>query len=152
MNEAYKTGRIEALLEKPHHVIDLLPRQVPPQRAARFFAAEPYLLTGENGRRLREKMAAVLTKLGCYTTFLVCRDDEDEKDSLPDPAPELLAGWIRENRGTVNVLLPEEDALIAVPDDSTCMTVYNADEALLALLRELAYSEGLFLWKPQQSE
>ncbi len=142
-------SRIEALLEKPYHVIDLLPRRVPEASAAQFFAAEPFLLTGTRGRRLREKMADVLLKLSCYHAIVVFRDNEEHGSE--NPASEMLEAWILENRGLVNVLLPDADALIAVPADSTCMTVYNADDALLDLLRALALSEGLFLWKPENT-
>ena len=32
--------------------------------------------------------------------------------------------------------------------DDTHMTVFNPDDDLLALLREISISEGLYVWKP----
>ena len=48
------------------------------------------------------------------------------------------------------LLLPDEDALITADPDDICMTLYNASDDLLALVRQLAASEGLFVWQPPQ--
>ena len=40
-------------------------------------------------------------------------------------------------------------AMILSEPDDTHMTLFNPDEELLGLIRDLASSEGLFVWKPQ---
>ena len=39
------------------------------------------------------------------------------------------------------------DSMILSESDDTHMTVFNPDEELLDLIREISSSEGLFVWK-----
>ncbi len=149
-NEGQASGRIEALLEEPYHVIDLLPRQVPAAGAGRFFPVERYYLYGPRRQELRRAFLDVLLKLHCYCGFLVFRDEEDEGEI--DPSPEMLEEWMLGDRASLTVLLGDGEALLSAVPESTCMTVYGASEELLELLRQLAASAGLFLWKPEQQE
>ena len=45
-----------------------------------------------------------------------------------------------------------DGAMILSEPDDTHMTVFNPDEELLKLLKMLASSEGLFLWKPPAAQ
>ena len=137
---------VDRLLGQTYWVIDLLPEQVSAEGAARFFAAEEWLLSGERGRDLRRRFADVLVKLGCYFDFVVLRDDDER--GVRNPAPERLAAWVLEDRGTLSVVLPEADALIVVTGESTCMTLYHHTPELLELVRRLATADGLFVWQP----
>ena len=42
------------------------------------------------------------------------------------------------------------DAMILSEPDDTHMTVFNPDEALLELIREIASGEGLYVWEPYE--
>ncbi|MBR6976933.1 MAG: hypothetical protein IKH74_00865 [Lachnospiraceae bacterium] len=68
-----------------------------------------------------------------------------EGERNPDPAK--IAGAMRSE----TVWLRTGDALIMSEPDDLCMTLYNPDEALLQLVRTLAASEGLYVWKGTES-
>ena len=46
------------------------------------------------------------------------------------------------------VFLTVSGAMILSEPDETYMTVYNPDDRLLELIREIAAGEGLFVWQP----
>lgn len=137
---------IEELLDSPYWVIDLLPMQVPAEGGGRYFAVESHFLTGDKGLELRRRFADVLLKLNCYYDFMVYRDGS--KKGKLNPAPAKLEQWVLKDKGTINIVLEDEDALIAVQESSTCMTVYNANHKLLALIHQIAAGNGLYVWAP----
>ena len=137
--------KTDACFDKPYWVIDLLPFQVPKEGGERFSAIEKHYLEKDE---LRRKFVDVLLKLNCYHDFLLFRADADE--GVRNPAPELLEQELLRNKGTVNILLDSGYVLISVPDDSTCMTVYDPDDDLLKMIRLLAEADGLFIWRPLQ--
>lgn len=136
---------IETLLEKPYWVIDFLPSRVPENSGGQFFAAEQYFLKSFRGESLRRKFADFLLKLNCYYAFRVCRDEDTAGTENPDP--EVFASWIMQNKGTLNVILSDENAMISLNSDDTHMTVYNPSPELITQIRSLAGVEGLFVWK-----
>ena len=138
-----KEKLIEELLEKPCLVVDFLPEQVPEKDARQYFAVEKYYLEPERYAGFREKFTDILVKLSCYYAFSVC---EAAVGKLFDnPAPEWLAGKIRE-RKDLCVLLPEEKVLITLNRDDLYMSVYNASGKVLEIIRKLAEANGFFLW------
>ena len=118
---------IDDYLEKPYWVIDILPKQVPADSRGQFFTIEQYFLSDEQAERRCRQFCNILMKLNCYEDIAVCGLSEEW---VVNPHPVDL---------TIN-------------GDDIYMTVYNPDEALLHLLRPLAASEGLFLWKPSGGE
>ena len=138
-----KEKMIEELLEKPCLVVDFLPEQVPERDARQYFAVEKYYLEPERYAGIREKFADILVKLSCYYAFSVC---EAAVGKITDnPAPEWLAGKIREGKDLC-VLLPEEKVLITLDRDDLYMSVYNADGKVLEIIRKLAEANGMFVW------
>lgn len=138
-----KEKMIEELLEMPCLVVDFLPEQVPEKDARQYFAVEKYYLEPERYAGFREKFADILVKLSCYFAFSVC---EAAVGKFTDnPAPEWLAGKIREGKDLC-VLLPEEKVLITLNRDDLYMTVYNAGGKVLGIVEKLAGANGLFLW------
>lgn len=131
--------RIEALLEEPYWVIDLLPEQVPTDSAGQFFAVEELFRCEPRRSELLRKRADLLLKLNCYRDF--CVDGEET-----NPAPAKLALAVETRYLTILV----DDALITSDPDDIYITVYNPDDRLLELLRALAAGEGLFVWQPPQ--
>ena len=138
-----KEKLIEELLEKPCMVVDFLPEQVPEKDARQYFAMEKYYLEPERYAGILEKFTDILLKLNCYYNFSVC---EAAVGKLFDnPAPEWLAGKIREKKDLC-VLLPEEKVLITLNRDDLYMSVYNASGKVLEIIKKLAGANGLFVW------
>ena len=138
-----KEKMIEELLEKPCMVVDFLPEQVPERDARQYFAVEKYYLEPERYKGFREKFTDILVKLSCYYAFSVC---EAAVGKFTDnPAPEWLAGKIREGKDLC-VLLPEEKVLITLNRDDLYMTVYNAGGKVLGIVEKLAGANGMFVW------
>ena len=150
--DSEEAGLIERLLEQPYWVIDLLPSQVPENAGGQFFALEKTFLNGLRQLELRYQFVDVLQKLNCYHDFVVYRG-ESEKGKL-NPKPQKLEKWIIRNEEGLNIVLlsanAPEDALIAVPTDSTCMTLYGPSPELLEQVKSIATASGLFVWMPPQ--
>ncbi|QUC66347.1 ADP-ribosylglycohydrolase family protein [Aristaeella hokkaidonensis] len=138
-----KDKLIEELLEKPCLVVDFLPEQVPKRDARKYFAVEKYYLEPERYAGFREKFTDILLKLSCYYAFSVCEATVGKL--FDNPAPEWLAGKIREKKDLC-VLLPEEKVLITLNRDDLYMSVYNADGKVLEIVKKLAEANGLFVW------
>lgn len=137
---------VTELLEKDCWVIDYLPRQVPANSPGQFFNVENYLLNHYEEFDLRKRFTAVVLKLLCYHKLTVHWGQWVE-----DPSPALLAEAIQtilENHsGWLNMLLPEEQALLVFEWDCLNLALYDPSPELLGLMEEIARSEGLFLWK-----
>ena len=138
---------VNELLEKDHWVIDYLPRHVPSSSWARFSKVETYLLNHYGEYGLKKRFTAVVLKLLCYHKLTVHWGQWVE-----DPSPALIAEAIESildnHSGWLNILLPEENALLLFEWDCLNLTLYNPSPKLLELMEEIARSEGLFLWKP----
>ena len=132
---------IDMLLNSPFCVIDFLPYQVPADGKGQFFTVEDYFLKSPQIESLHWQFLSVLLKLNCYYQIKVAVGDQ----WIDNPDPELIQKHIG-GRG-LDVLI--KNTLIQYNRDDTHMTVYNPTEELLELLRILAQSEGLFVWKPE---
>ena len=132
---------IDMLLNSPFWVIDFLPYQVPADGKGQFFTVEDYYLKFPQIESLHWQFLSVLLKLNCYYQIKVAVGDQ----WIDNPDPELIQKQIG-GRG-LDVLI--KNTLIQYNSDDTHMTVYNPTEELLELLRILAQSEGLFVWKPE---
>ena len=64
-----------------------------------------------------------------------------------NPSPEHVA---EEMRKRYLYIFTGESMILSEPDD-THMTVFNPDPELLELIRAIASSEGLFVWRPERS-
>ena len=130
---------IEELLEKPYWIIDILPKQVPKDSPGQYFAIEDFFLK-EQLSEIKKKHINVILKLNCYMDITI----DDEKN----PAPERI--WDTMLDRYVYIML--EDAMILSEADDTHLTVFNPNEGLLDLIKEISYSEGLFVWKGIEAE
>ena len=146
------TDRIYALFDKPYWIVDVLPEQVPRDAPGQYPAAESYYLTQPRYSLLRGKYAEILIRLNCYFDLRVARGDGEEWEL--NPAPQALARAFAESGMTDRFLALAEPgpSLLVLNGDDTYMTVYDPTETLLRLLRPLAASAGLFLWKPEQDQ
>ena len=128
--------KIDALLQTPYWIIDILPEQVPADSPGQYFAVEKYFLGEERFAAIKQRHIDLILKLNCYRRITI--DDET------NPAPESIAASMRERY--LFILL--DDAMILSEPDDTHMTLFNPDEGLLALVKTLAAGEGLYVWKP----
>ena len=129
---------IDELLEMPYWVVDILPRQVPADSPGQYFAVERHYLEESQFAQVKQRHIDLVLKLNCY--FDLALDDEQEVNPSPTRVVQEM------NRRYVCIRMG--DALIASESDDTCLTIYNPNDELLALVRQLAMGEGLYLWQP----
>lgn len=129
------TKKIEELLQTPYWIIDILPKQVPKDSPGQYFEIEKYLREKQM-KDIRQKHANVILKLNCYRDI--------ELDGEKNLKPHRIAEVINER---VTYIITGNAMILSEPDD-THMTIFNPDEELLGLVKELASAEGLFVWKP----
>ena len=125
---------VEELLEKPYWIIDILPKQVPKDSPGQYFTIEGFFLK-EQLTEIKKKHIDVILKLNCYMDISI--------DGEKNPVPERIRDIMMERY--VYIMLG--DSMILSEPDDTHMTVFNPDEELLGLIREISSSEGLFVWK-----
>ena len=130
---------IEELLEKPYWIIDILPKQVPKDSPGQYFAIEDFFLE-ELLSEIKKKHINVILKLNCYMDITI--DDEN------DPAPEQIRDMMLDRY--VYIMLG--DAMILSEPDDTHLTIFNPDEKLLELIKEISSAEGLFVWRGIDAE
>ncbi|MBR4764609.1 MAG: hypothetical protein IK087_10435 [Lachnospiraceae bacterium] len=131
---------IEELLNAPYWIIDILPKQVPASSAGQYFAIEQYLRDTQLSD-IKKKHVNLILKLNCYRDISL---DEDKEINI---SPDKIADAI--HKRYVNIMV--NDAMIVSDPKDTYLTIYNPDEALLTLIRELASGEGMFVWKNENS-
>ena len=131
---------IEELLNTPYWIIDVLPKQVPAGSAGQYFAIEKYLRETQLSD-IKKKHVNLILKLNCYRDISL---DEDKEINI---SPEKIADAI--HKRYVNIMI--KDAMIVSEPEDTYLTIYNPDEDLLTLIRELASGEGMFVWKNENS-
>ncbi len=141
---------VEELLEQPYRVIDILPVQVPPEGASRFFAAEAYWLEPERLRTLYGRFAEVLVKLSCYADFHVYAGQQDIWLEHPQPGDlvTMVRDLVQDPAAFVNILVEGEGgktALVTLTSGDLYMTLYAPWPELEMLVSQLAGIEGLFL-------
>lgn len=139
-----KDNIIDILLETPYWVIDILPKQVPADSSGQYFKIEDYYLKEPQIDVLNRRFSNLLLKLNCYEHISVFHSSGEWIDN---PPPETLVQWLVK-RKPLYVLLKSASAMIAIDGNEHYMTLYNSNEELLELVRALADSEGLFVWKP----
>ena len=134
---------IENLLKKPYHVIDFLPMQVPKGSEGQFFDVEKHYL--KNAKEIHNKFTDIILKLNCYYDLEFIVDDK----SQINPKPNVIEKNIKSKK---YVLIRFDKALITIDKGDLYMTIYNPNSNNLKILKDLAISNGLFLWKPRKKE
>ncbi len=141
---------MERLLEGPCIVVDFLPERVPAGSPGCFFDVEECFLSDvEEVGRFAKCARRIVLKLACYFAIEVFDSSCDkwmDRIAIADLA-KLVESVVESKRGGVNVLVPNEECMLAIEGGSFSMTAYGLDERFLALLRNLAKSEGLFCWE-----
>ena len=127
---------IEELLNTPYWIIDILPKQVPAGSTGQYFAVEKYLRDTQLSD-IKKKHVNLILKLNCY------RDISLDEDNEVNISPEQIEDAIYKRY--VNIMV--DDAMIISEPEDTHLMIFHPDEELLALVRDLAFSEGMFVWK-----
>ena len=135
---SYFTDKMEDMLQRPFWVIDILPEQVLKCPPGQYFAVERYFL--KDPEVIRKKRNLVL-KLNCYYDLEILVDDEE----IRNPTPDDLARLVEKKYLDIQI----GDALLVSDPTSTHLSIYNADDRLLGLVRSIAAGEGLFVWQPK---
>jgi len=139
---------IDDFFDKEYWVVDFLPKQVPENGGGRFFSVEQYYLEPSRYAVLREQFSEILLKLYCYYDLRLFIGDDTE--GIFKPEPEILADLVKDNQNHLCILIGTSEALITLSRDDMCMTVYAPSKDLLELIRTLARTVGLFVWKPNK--
>ena len=130
----YTDKDLEELLNRPYWIIDILPIQVPKDSPGQYFAVEDYFLK-ERMPEIKKKHIDLILKLNCYMDIAIGDD--------VDPAPSRIASIMNERHACIMV----GDSMIVSEPDDTYLTLYDPDEQLLGLVKEISRGEGLFVWK-----
>ena len=134
--------RSEKLYETPCWVIDPLPMRVPEDSPGQYFS----LAAAFHTESLFQSFAAILLKINCYHDFQVCFREK----WTANPAGEDLSAWVRECRSIQErlvILVSPGEMMITLDGDDNHMTLFHPSDELLALVRQLAVAEGLFVWE-----
>jgi len=144
--------RINALLEGPYWIVDILPEQVSADAAGQFCAVERYFRQPERIVPLRRKYAELLLRLNCYVDMAVSFDSCASWETNPDPAffVSRVAGL--SGNDFLRAMFAQQNVMIDYDHNDTYLTVYDPNAALLDKIRALAAAEGLFVWAPPQNE
>lgn len=129
---------IEELLETPYWIIDILPSQVPEGSSGQYFAVEEYYLQNDRLAKIKQKHIDLILKLNCY------RDISLDEETQINPAPSYIARKMMDSYLCIMI----DDSMIVSRPDETYLTVYDPDMRLLQLIKDIALSEGLYVWKP----
>lgn len=130
---------IEELLQCPYWIVDILPSQVPGDSSGQYFTVEKYFLQGDRIEEIKQKHISLILKLNCY------RDISISDETMINPSPEHVVDEMKKRY--LYIMIGTESMILSEPDD-THLTVFNPDQQLLELIRQIASGEGLFVWKP----
>ncbi len=136
---------IDVLLEKDCYIIDVLPRTVEADSKGQFFDVEYYLLNSDKHFQIKDRFVSVILKLMCYCHIEICWNGWTDRPA-PGLVEEAVSTIMANHSGTLNILFPDEDALMVFDWDSLNMSVYNPPKELQELMEKAALSEGLF-WR-----
>ena len=141
------SDHIEGLLSKPYWIVDILPEKVPSERGERYAEVEKFYLEKDRHFKLLDKFAEMVIKFSCYHDVYNRYVDKNTwtKNADPDTVCDIMAKTME--KGTLQFFVPDTETLIVINNDDTYLTVYNADERSINLIKALAQSVGLFVWQ-----
>lgn len=143
---------VERLLEDDYWIIDVFPAQISESKADEYFATERSYRQSDRLTALFQRYAAILCLLSeQYRTALYCLP-ENQWTRSPDRATIERAVAAHVQRGCVQLLLPDEHALLMLNGDELHMTVFHPSEAILSALQKAAAEQAVYLWQPPQIE
>ena len=143
---------VEALLDGPYLIADILPEQVPPQSEGQYFMVDRYFRRPVGLARLYRKHAEILLRLNCYYDMAVSFDGGESWELNPEPGvfSDRLA-YLSGNE-FLRAVFPSREAMIEIDPGDTYMTVFCREDAAIDKIRLLTAAEGLFLRRPKGGE
>ena len=139
------SDRIDALMDKKAHLIDIFPKTVLQKADNRYFAVEKFFQ--QNRSELERKLTAIILKLYCYYDFTVVIDDSITENPQVGELTVLLKKCFSGEMKYVNIVLPEFEAMLSLNYGDLYMTAYNVSGELKELLAQLVNAEGLFFYE-----
>ena len=138
---------IEKIMESPYWIIDILPKRVPDDRSAAYSKVERYYLSEPQINALRRKQAEIIIKFSCFYDVQLSTDNGENfsKSAIPDDIEKQFVACVGTKSLYIRIESPE--CLITIDGCDTYMTVYSSDYKLPELIKHIAGSVGLFLWK-----
>ena len=134
--------RIEELLEGKPLLIDILPKTVPHDAGGRYFDVETYFRSHSSD--LDRRLTRIILGLYCYYDMTAVTEEGTAEQPTAEELVSLLEKIFREERGFVNIYLPECDTLITFYGGDLYLTVYNIGGEAIELLSQLTAAERLF--------
>lgn len=134
---------LDDFMEKPCYIIDFLPEQVPKDCGGQFFKVEDYLLNNYKRCGLRDKFFRIILKLMCYYRVSIYWDKWIEQPA-PEQVAEIIDKTLQNRYASLDILLPEQDVLLHFDADSLNLSIYNPAEEMREIMKQIAWSEGMF--------
>ena len=134
---------VNKLLEMPCYIIDVLPCQVAKGCDGSFFDVENYLLKNYDSYGFKERFIRIILKLMCYYSVNVSYEEWIDNPT-PETVVEIMDKVIHNTQAVMDIVLADKNTLIQFEGDCLNISVYNPDNNLCELLKQLAWSEGLF--------
>lgn len=134
---------VNKLLEMPCYIIDVLPYQVAKGCGGSFFDVENYLLKNYDSYGFKERFIRIILKLMCYYSVNVSYEEWIDNPT-PETVVEIMDKVIHNTQAVMDIVLADKNTLIQFEGDCLNISVYNPDNDLCELLKQLAWSEGLF--------
>ena len=149
MNNEKHDALRESLLREQYSIIDILPARTPERFAAAYSALEAHCFRDPEADMPYARFLNLIVKLGCYCDIAVCRADEEKW--VLSPGPEYFSDALRElavtRRGGLHFIIDGGKLLVTLDAGDLYMTVYGRSPLIMRRIKQLARSEGLFVWE-----
>ena len=138
---------IEKIMENQYWIIDILPHRVSDERRISYSKVERYYLSEPQITELRRKQAETIIKLTSYYDIHISTDcgENFEVVAEPDVIEKHCVSCVGVNSLYNEIKSPE--CLITIDGCDTYMTLYTSSDEVHTLLKKIAGSVGLFIWK-----
>lgn len=138
---------IEKIIEFQYWIIDILPKRIPDHRSVSYSKVEQYYLSEPRITELRRKQAEIIIKLSSYYDIQLSTDNGESFSEMivPNDIEKLFIACVGARSLYIAIQSPE--CLITLDGCDTYMTVYTSEGEEPELIKQLADSVGLFLWK-----
>ena len=147
-NEKLDAAR-ENLLARPYRIIDVLPARTPDNFSAAYSALEKRLFRDPEKDMPYERFFGLMIKLACFCDIAVGLPEGGgwAKPEEPDLLYDAFAELAETRRSGLHFLLDGGKLLMTLDAGDLYMTVYGSSPRVLRRIRQLARSEGMFVWR-----
>lgn len=139
------SSKIDELMEKKQHLIDIFPKRVPEKADNRYFAAERFFQRNRCG--YDRKIISIILKLFCYYDMTVVTEDVTVELPETEQLISMLERCFSGDIGYVDIILTGSDALLCINSDDMYVSAYNMNGETEELAAQLVRAEGLFFYE-----